>query len=167
MVNVPERAAKVSVVVPPLKKAPEGATPLPTETPKSSSVPAAALPTVAPSQSTTGRPGAGQRTAAYVVGAVGIVGVGVGTVFGLRAISRNNDAKTHCPQGYNCNDADGPVLGDEAKSAARISNIAFGVGAAALVVGAILYFTSPRAPESATVRVGLGPRGITVGGSFQ
>src|SRR5882672_11480611 len=61
MVNVPERAAKVSVVVPPLKKAPEGATPLPTETPKSSSVPAAALPTVAPSQSTTGRPGAGQR----------------------------------------------------------------------------------------------------------
>ncbi|HEY4106763.1 MAG TPA: hypothetical protein VGM44_22840, partial [Polyangiaceae bacterium] len=39
------------------------------------------------------------RTAAFVSGALGIVGLGVGSYFGVRAISKNNDAETHCPRG--------------------------------------------------------------------
>jgi serine/threonine-protein kinase len=166
-VSVPERAAKVAVAVPPLKRAPEIPSATPADAPKSSTAPMPAPSPVAPSGSSPGRPGEGQRSAAYVVGAVGIVGVGIGTIFGLRAINKNSDAKTHCLRGYECDDAEGPALADDAKSAARLSNIAFGAGAALLVGGAILYFTSPRAPEGSSLRAGLGPRGITLGGTFQ
>jgi serine/threonine-protein kinase len=108
--------------------------------------------------------GNGQRTTAYVLGGVAGAGIIVGSIFGLRAISKNKDAETHCPSGYRCDDADGPALADDARSAARVSNIAFGVGAAALVGGAVLFFTSPK---SSQVAYGVSPTGIVVRGSFQ
>jgi hypothetical protein len=167
VVSVAQRAAKVAVTVPPLKKAPEAIAPAPTDELKPSASPSGEPPLPAPPSPSQGRVGSGQRTAAFVVGAAGIVGIGIGTVFGLRAISKNNDAKANCPRGYECDSADGPEFADAAKSAARVSNIAFGAGAAALIGGAVLYFTSPRSPEGTSVRATMGPRGITVWGSFQ
>src|SRR4051812_17828672 len=40
--------------------------------------------------------GSAQRTAAIVVGAAGVVGLGIGAVFGLGASSKWSDAKTKC-----------------------------------------------------------------------
>jgi serine/threonine-protein kinase len=166
-VSVPEKAAKASILVPPLKKGAEpdkgtvAATPATTSTPSAPPSPEGQPFVTQPVQSE--RPGSGQRTAAYVVGAAGVAGVVVGSIFGLRAMSKNKSGEAICPN-YVCTDMSAQGYFDDARSAARVSNITFGVGAAALVGGAVLYLTSPR---SVPVNAAVGPRGITVGGSFQ
>jgi len=114
------------------------------------------------------------RTAAYVTGALGIVGLGVGSYFGVRAISKNSDAKDHCPGGNVCDDPQGEALTDDAQSAAVASNIAFGVGAALAVTGVVLYLTSePKEKAANSARLKLHPllsynsAGIGLGGTFQ
>lgn len=175
-VTVPPRAANVSVSVPPLKKNPEGeksATPAPPQgappaAPASTDMPRteATPPLPVPSEQN----GDNQRLAAYVAGGVGVVGIAVGSIFGLRAIGKANDADSYCPRGYQCDDVLGTSLTDDAKSAARISNIAFAVGGVALVGGAVLYFTAPAkpsaAPTTATVRARFMPTGVALEGTF-
>jgi len=116
------------------------------------------------SSSTAERSGNGQRTLAYAAAGVGVIGVGIGSFFGLRAISKNKDAESLCRNGYVCEDPQGPVLADDARAAARISTITFVVGGAALAGAAVLYFTSPKQPA---VTAAVGPTGISVRGSFQ
>jgi hypothetical protein len=118
--------------------------------------------------------GTGLRTAAYVTGALGIVGLGVGSYFGLRAISKNNDAKDHCPSGNACDDPQGESLTDDAQSAAVVSNIAFAAGAALAVTGVVLYLTSsPKEKAPSAARLHLRPllshnlAGVGLGGAFQ
>jgi hypothetical protein len=167
-VTGPERAAKVSVSVPPLKKAPEPEKTAPALVTSDAAKPGVpSPPTPPPGGPEAERAGDTQRTIAFAVGSAGVIGIGLGTFFGLRAISRNKDAETHCPRGFQCNDPEGPILASDAKDAARLSNITFGVGGAALIGGAVLYFTSPRPKEGAAVNAALGPTGITVWGSFQ
>jgi hypothetical protein len=106
-----------------------------------------------------------RRLVAYVAGGVGVVGIGLGTFFGLRAISKNSDSEEHC-SGKLCS-PDGLELNDEADRAATISNVAFGVGILGLGVGTYLFLTSmpdesSRPPESDTamrVTPSLGPTG--------
>lgn len=115
----------------------------------------------------------GLRTASYITGAVGIVGIGVGSYFGIRAISKNSDAETHCPSGNTCTDQAGVDLTEQAKDAAVVSNIAFGVGAAFAVAGVVLYLSSDSAEKPAAARLRLSPMvshnlaGLGLGGSFQ
>jgi hypothetical protein len=75
------------------------------------------------------------RTLGWVVGGAGVVGLGVGGFFGLRAVSRwsdrNDGCKPTCTQ--SAKDA-----GDEAGTAATISTIGFGVGLVGVGVGAYL-----------------------------
>ncbi len=78
-----------------------------------------------------------------VAGAFGVFGLGVGSFFGLRAMSLNDDAVSHCPASPRCNDPAGPELTRDAQSAATVSTIAFIAGAALLVGGAVLWFTAP------------------------
>jgi hypothetical protein len=118
--------------------------------------------------------GNGLRTAAYVSGAIGIVGLGVGSYFGLRAISKNSDAKRHCPGGNVCDDAQGESLTNDAQSAALVSNIAIAAGAALVVTGVVLYLTSaPKQQTETSARLSLRPllshnlAGIGFGGAFQ
>ena len=115
----------------------------------------------------------GLRTAAYVTSALGVVSLGIGTYFGLKAISKNNDAKEHC-SGSVCNDQAGESLTTDAQSAATFSNITIGVGAAFVVTGVVLYLTSaPKAKPESSARLELHPlvsrhlAGIGFGGTFQ
>jgi hypothetical protein len=114
------------------------------------------------------------RTAAYVTGALGIVGLGVGSYFGVKAISKNNEAKDHCPGGNVCDDPQGESLTNDAQSAAVVSNIAIGVGAALAVTGVVLYLTSaPKEKAASSTRLRLHPllshnlAGVGLGGAFQ
>lgn len=116
----------------------------------------------------------GLRTAAYVTGALGIVSLGVGTYFGVKAISKNNDAKDHCPGGTTCNDPLGESLTNDAQSAATVSNITVGIGAAFVVAGVVLYLTSaPKEKAESSARLEMHPlvgrdlAGIGFGGAFQ
>lgn len=109
--------------------------------------------------------GSGQRTAAIVAGAVGVVGVAVGTVYGLQASSKWDDAKggcTHYP--YNCSEAAFDSR-DKAKSFATLSTVGFAVGVVGIATGAVLWFTAGRSSEKqASVGVGLGS--VVVRGRF-
>jgi hypothetical protein len=90
-------------------------------------------------------PGGAQRTVAMVVLGAGVVGLAVGSAFGLVAMSKNNEAlqPQNCRTSRDCTPA-GLSLTDEAKNAATTSTIFFGVGAVAVVSGVVLWLTSPR-----------------------
>jgi hypothetical protein len=69
---------------------------------------------------------------------LGLVGVGVGSYFGLNAASKNSDSKDHCLD--NACTPEGFELRRDAIDSGNRATIAFAVGAAGLVTGAILFF---------------------------
>jgi hypothetical protein len=85
------------------------------------------------------------------VGAVGAVGLGVGAVFGLVAMSRYNDSNSSgdCQPNDHCN-VNGTDERNSAYSAATVSTVAFALGAVAVAGGALIYFTAPRVAVSPT-----------------
>ncbi|MGK3979208.1 tol-pal system YbgF family protein [Sorangium sp. So ce118] len=96
------------------------------------------------------------RTAGWISAGVGAVGIGVGAVFGLRAIGKMGDADDHCNEANVCA-AEGIRLQEQGATAGTISTVAFVVGAAALGAGAVLVFTAPSsAPASSAPRATLG-----------
>lgn len=111
--------------------------------------------------------GSGQRTIGLVVGGVGVVGLAIGGVFALRASSKNDDSKNEClPSNENQCSARGVELREEARSAGNVATIAGGLGLAALIGGAVLYFTAPSGKSGSEARaraprvgVGLGAHG--------
>jgi hypothetical protein len=81
-----------------------------------------------------------RRQLAWGVGGLGLVAFGVGTGFGLRAISKERQSDEHC-NGTLC-DPEGLDLNDQARHAATVANVAFGLGALGLGVGTYLWLTS-------------------------
>jgi hypothetical protein len=104
-----------------------------------------------PSSSSTGAVGAevtsggsGRRTVGLVLAGAGIVGLGLGTAFALKAKSNYDDSVGKCdPVDKNLCGTAGFDLRSDARTAGNVATVAFGAGAAALVAGAILYFTAP------------------------
>ncbi len=94
--------------------------------------------------------GRNQRILAYVLGSTGIVGVGVGSYFGLAAIHSNSQSKSYC-NGSNASDcySQSVSLHNDALNEAKISTIAFVAGGALLAAGALFYFTAPDDKSSA------------------
>jgi hypothetical protein len=112
--------------------------------------------------------GNGQRIAGFVVGGVGLVGLALGTVFGLSASSKNDDAARHCRDGNLC-DSEGIRLDKEGRDAATLSTIAFIAGGTLVAGGLVLVLTAPsgREKSSAPVQTGsLGVRGTPGGASL-
>jgi serine/threonine-protein kinase len=151
-VDIAGDAAKVSVAVPIL---PEDSAAAPPPASGSGSAPP-------PDQS---RPGGTQRTIAIAAGVGGIVGIGIGTFFGLKAGSTWNDAKSHCSPYPHCG-PEGAKLSDDASSQATISTIGFVVGGVALAAGAVLWFTAPSSPSEGRVGMGIGPTHVSLHGRF-
>jgi hypothetical protein len=79
------------------------------------------------------------HAAAYVAWGMGVVGVGVGSAFGLIAMKDKHDIVARC--GSDSCTADSSQSLNNAKRSGNISTIAFGVGGAGLVLGTVLYFT--------------------------
>jgi hypothetical protein len=88
-----------------------------------------------------------RKPTAIALGALGVVGLGVGTYFGIVASGKKSDAEPHC-MGKFC-DPDGLALQDDAHSAATLSTIAVAVGLVSIGAGAYLWFTAPRAKSTA------------------
>ncbi len=165
-VEAKEGAGPIKVDVPKLVEVPVASPPPPQ--PASSPAPSvtpAASPPQDEEQGTSSR-GSTQRLIGIVVGGAGIVGIGIGSAFGLIAKSNLDDSNSngHC-HGNLC-DQTGIDLRVSAKSNALSSTIAFSVGAAALAGGVVIWLTAPKAH---TV-VGLTPlvtdrvAGVTLGG---
>lgn len=101
--------------------------------------------------------------AAYVIGGVGVVGLGVGTYFGLKAGSKKRDSEDECHNGA-CT-PDGAALLRDADSAAWVSNVGFGVGVAGIGIATYLFVSTPseeKVEKSLSVQpfVGAGALGL-------
>ncbi len=130
----------------------------------STSAPAAAV-EVVPEPELAPRGGLGtQRVLALIAGGVGVVGIGAGSVFGLKSKAKHDDAEKYC-DGAVCTDPRGKSAGEDAYAAGTLSTVFMVVGGAALAGGAVLWFTAPKRQEDA-VAVGIGPGSIRVRGAF-
>ena len=160
--------ASASVRVPALVKAAEGSVPAAVpETPSSGSqAPASAPPPVTSSGSAGFTP---LQTVGLVAGGVGVIGIGVGSYFGIRAISKNSDAERHCPKAGFCANQTGVDLTDKAREHAAVSNIAFAIGGGLVAAGAILYLTGghgDRDRVAVTPLLAPGAAAASISGSF-
>jgi tetratricopeptide (TPR) repeat protein len=92
------------------------------------------------------------RKAALTVGGGGVLAVGVGVLFGFRASDLRDEAAALCPT-TTCEDAEAANrLISRADSNARTANLAYGVGAVAIVGAAVLWFLgAPDDQDDATV----------------
>ena len=79
------------------------------------------------------------KTTGLVLGIAGIVGVGVGTYFGLSAKNKNDESNDNCSKSV-CQTQDGLDAREDAQAAATTSTIAFVLGGALLATGGVLYF---------------------------
>jgi hypothetical protein len=119
----------------------------------------------------------GLRIGSYVALGVGVVGVGLGTVFALKSKGKRSDADKltdECGSGCLASDpraAEISSLDDDARSAKTMATIGFVVGGVGLATGVTLFLLSGHKGKSETARttqiqpwVGLGSAGVR--GSF-
>ncbi|WP_433927577.1 tetratricopeptide repeat protein [Sorangium cellulosum] len=127
--------------------------------------------------------GRAQRVLALTTGGAGLVGLGLGAVFGAQAIARRDASNNgHCDARNRC-DAAGVALRADAQEAGTASTIAFSAGAAALLAAGVLLWTAPSrpapapataparrsaaaAPTTAAASVGPGAFSLVVGGRY-
>lgn len=93
-------------------------------------------PETSAARSSSGSPGA-WKVAGFVLGGVGIVGLAVGAVFGVMAVSDKGSA--HCDANGYCDP--GPLA--DARSAATVSTIAVAIGGGLLATGVALVLFAP------------------------
>lgn len=129
---------------------------------------AAATAPLAPA--TAGQPqteasGDGRRTVAYVLGGAGVVALGLGAFFGLKAKSTYDDSKTDCTN--NLCGAKGVEGGKDASTQAAVSTISFIAGGALLASGIVLFVTAPK-DGGVTVQptVGTAGAGLRLGATW-
>ena len=77
------------------------------------------------------------------------MGLGVGTIFALSAKAKYNDSLPQCASTdkNRCTEL-GTSQRDSARSAGNVATVAMGFGGAALVTGAVLFFTAPSQKEA-------------------
>ena len=148
---VGERSETV-VPVGALAPAPPVADSAPSSTPSST----AAVGTQSQSAST----GSTLRVFGGVGAALGVVGLGLGGYFSLRAKSTWSDAHPHCDANNVCDDA-GYELNQSARSMGNAATASFAAGGTLLLGGLAAIFFSPRGPAPpAQPALMLGPRGF-------
>ncbi len=136
-----------------------------------SPAPVAPAQPLAPAATASSPPSAshgGVRPLAWVALGLGVVGVGVGSYFGVDAMSKWSDAKnscgTGCPDGSRARNERSDAL-----SGATVSTVSFVVGGVGLAAAAWLLL-APQAPETARLRIepsiGYGSAGLQARGAF-
>lgn len=105
-----------------------------------------------------------RRTFGVILGGVGLASIAVGGLFGMQAFSKADESRERCPSSR-CADRSAFELNDDARTAATVSNVFIGVGAAAAVAGAVLFFTAP-ASRTARLRVDVGAGAVFLGGEL-
>lgn len=97
------------------------------------------------------------HTAAWVVGGVGVAGVLVGTIAGISVLALKSQSDNECKSGCTQHGVD---LMNQAQAVAWVSDIAFGVGLAALGTSIVLWVTAkPSSSARAWITPVIGPTG--------
>jgi hypothetical protein len=158
-VEVGPDAAKVFVDIPQLQPASTAAPPSP-----AAPIIATPSPVSQPPSDNPASDGSTQRVTGLALGGVGVVGVGLGAFFGLRAFGKWADTKDACTDyPYGCGQ-DGTEHRESASSAGTTSTIAFIAGGALLATGVVVYLTAPS--KQTRTAVILGPQSVGLGGQF-
>jgi hypothetical protein len=108
------------------------------------------------------------QTLGLVVGGVGVVGLGLGSYFGVRAISKNSDAEEQCTGDNRCSQQ-GLDLTDKARKEATAANIAFAVGGALVAIGGVVLLSTGPSDEDRVALVpllGPGTAAASLSGRF-
>jgi hypothetical protein len=123
------------------------------------------------------KPSNGLRTGAYVALGVGVVGLGVGTIFGLSAKSKygqgNDITEDNCPSSGPC-ELPGSLfdkresLGKDGDTAKTLSIVGFALGGVGLATGVTLFVLSNKKKERAATAhvepfIGVGHLGLRGG----
>jgi hypothetical protein len=146
-VDVSGEGKTVTVDIPPLEDAPEQVdSPAPVATTSAPSPSEAAPVQVAPSSI-----GSDQRTIGILVGGVGVAGLAVGSIFGLQARSKWNDAD--CPNNV-CPTVEQQDRAEDAKQFAGIATWSFVGGGALVAAGTVLWMTASDDPPTREVARG-------------
>jgi hypothetical protein len=127
-----------------------------------------AAPPAADTDASPSDPHRARRIAGFATGAVGVVGLGVGTYLALHAIALHSDSNQGCTPGCT---ATAVSQNNDARTSANLANVGFGVGIAGLAVGTYLVLTSrahagsPAAKAAAAFLpiVSVEPRGAGLG----
>jgi serine/threonine-protein kinase len=160
-------AATATVTVPSLEPDPDAPAPEPPPPPSLPVTPTAPEPP--PAANAGHAPGGVQRTIALVVGGAGVVGLGVGTYFGVTALSKkNSESANGCPPGNGGCTSGGATISQDAFHDGNIATVVLGVGAAAVLGAAALWLTAPSAPASVSVAptVGRASAGLGLTGAW-
>jgi serine/threonine-protein kinase len=123
---------------------------------------AAAQPVVMPRPpSNDASTGNAMRIAGASIASAGLVAVAAGTFFAFRARSTYDESNSsgHCLKDNEC-DATGLKNRNDAFSMATVATVGIGLGAAALVGGAVLFFAAPH--KEATVTIAPSTQGASV-----
>lgn len=148
-------------------KTAQEATRKPDEGARDHSVNAAMHPAPSPVLAPSVPGGRGRRIAGLATGGVGVVALGVGVVFGLRAKGISDETARW--------DQFDQARYEQGKAAERNMSILTGIGAAGLVIGGFLYYLGHRAATTAddarpavtfVPAIGHGEIAFTAGGSF-
>jgi hypothetical protein len=167
-VTVPPDAKTAAVAVPMLEALPADAAqtmPVATVQPTGPAHPAT-LPATPPESKSHGL--GGQRAWALVAGGLGLVGVGVGTYFGLASMSKHDDATKVCPTST-CtgpNAHNGSQLWSDAVKDGNVATIAFIVGGVGLATGVTLWLTAPASRDARSVGLVVGPGHLALRGDW-
>jgi hypothetical protein len=108
---------------------------------------------------------------ALVSGGLGIVGLGLGAVFGGLALGDQNMEKSNCSTGGCPNRPQAQADYTTGGSNATGSTVAFAVGGALVAAGIVLFVTAPTAPRGGgSARLYLAPwgdgHGLVIGGGL-
>jgi hypothetical protein len=129
------------------------------------------VPPLTPLASVTSAPSDGasrfssRQIAAMITGGIGVVGVVVGSVFGLSSRAKHEQSDRYC-SGNVCRDQRGVELMNEARSAGNASTVSFVVGGVALGTAATLWFLELPGDGGAGTQVGFGPGAVQVRGAW-
>ncbi len=139
--TVAAEGANVTVTIPMLSKVPESS-PAPTAVPIA--IPSATTEPEKPDQSPVDST---QEIVGVVMAGAGVLAMGASIVVGVMAKARYDDSEDHCIDNY-C-DTEGIEEGDGARAQGTAATVVFGIGAAALVGGLIVWLVAPDEPEPA------------------
>jgi hypothetical protein len=112
------------------------------------------------------------RVVGITTAGIGAVGLVVGTILGLQALSKNSDANSgHCGSSAGFSDANacdsqGLGLRKDAVDAANLSTIGFAAGGALVVAGAVMWLVAPSGRVQAAPALSTGSAGVVMRGNF-
>jgi hypothetical protein len=89
------------------------------------------------------------RTLAMAAGGLGVVGLGVGTVFGIITMGHASTIDDNC-RDHRCN-AEGKDAADASQTSGLMSTVGFAVAGGALALAAVLWFTAPKVSSRASL----------------